>query len=98
MENTFDTNTFTERAKVLHDIQKKIKFLKQKEKEASEKLVGMCGDQTRAHNGYEYKMIERKGSIKYSLVPELKNVDLEPYRSEMVTYWKLNVTEQFETL
>jgi len=96
MENTFERDAFLVAASYLKKIQGNIKYLKEVEKEASSKLRDLCGNESRRYNGYEYKMIERKGSVKYALIPELKNVDLEKYRSEMVTYWKLNFTEQFD--
>jgi len=87
---------FTTTAEKLLEIQKKIKFLKIKEKEEAERLKSICGEETTSFNGYTYKNIERKGSIKYTLIPELKKINLEQYRSEPTSYWKLSFTEQFD--
>lgn len=40
--------------------------------------------------------INRQGSVNYKRVPELKGVDLEPYRNEGTRYFKLSIEENDE--
>jgi hypothetical protein len=42
-----------------------------------------CGEQ------FYFHQIERKGSIEYALIPELKLIDIEKYRKASSCYWKL---------
>lgn len=41
-------------------------------------------------HGRKLTQIERKGNIQYAKVPELKGLDLEPYRASPSTFWKLS--------
>jgi len=87
---------FTEIAERLREIEAKIKFLKAEQAKTSSILKELCDGETQSFNGYTYKLIERKGVIKYATIPELKDIDLEPYRADNSLYWKLNYDEQFE--
>ena len=87
---------FLDTAERLVEIQAKIKFLKTQAVDASAKLQAICGNETTSFKGYTYSKIKRKGAIKYSLIPELKRVDLEPYRGDLVISWKLKYEQQFE--
>jgi hypothetical protein len=62
-------------------------------KKLSKELQGLSDDRTTKRGRYEYRLIPRKGAIEYSRIPELKDVDLEPYRKEEVKTWKLEVIE-----
>lgn len=87
---------FTAQARELLDIKEKLKFLKKKEKELSVALQEVCEFKTTSHNGYTFKTIERIGIIKYSDIPELKDLDLEPYRGTPIVTWKLSFEKQFD--
>lgn len=89
---------FIELAEKLREIQSKVKFLKDQANKCTEVLKEICGDETTSFKGYTYMKIERKGSIKYALIPQLKDIDLEPYRGGMIVSWKLSYNEQFEEI
>ena len=60
-----------------------------KENELREKLIQLSNDKNSLGNGVKLSKILRKGNIDYSLVPELKNIDLEKYRKEKTFMWKI---------
>lgn len=89
---------FIELAEKLRELQGKVKFLKGQASKYAAVLKEMCDGETTSFKGYTYMKIERKGSIKYALIPELKDLDLEPYRGDTIESWKLNYDEQFEEI
>lgn len=86
---------FLQIAEQLKEAQAKAKFFKREADKAAEQLKEMCGDQTTSFKGYTYQRIERAGSIKYNLIPELKKIDLEQYRGTKIISWRLKYEEQF---
>lgn len=61
-------------------------------KEILASLVAMAGnaDALLGHGGRKLTHVERAGSVDYKKVPELKGVDLEPYRKAGSNYWRLS--------
>jgi len=90
--------TFTITAKELLGVQAKIKYLRAKEKEVATRLREICENETKSINGYTYKQFERKGPVIYTNIPELKDVDLDKYRSDAIIAWRLSYQEQFEDI
>lgn len=43
------------------------------------------------YNGVFFELIERKGTIDYSKIPELQGVDLEKYRKKPTEYYKISI-------
>lgn len=66
-----------------------LKELEKKEKALREQLISMSQDQNTLGSGIKVSKVLRKGTIDYSKIPELKNVNLETYRKETVEYWKI---------
>jgi len=59
-------------------------------------LVGLSGGQNSAGKEYVFHYTTRNGSVNYKQIPELKFVDLDMYRKDKVTVWKLeNVGNRF---
>lgn len=87
---------FTELAGKLLEIQKKVKFLKEKEKEMALLLKERCDYRSTKFNGYAYKVSERPGSVRYTDIPELKGLNLDVYRNDPVSIWRLTFQEQFD--
>lgn len=88
---TFERN-FDSWAKELYDLSAKIKELKEQEaklKEHLETYVAELKEGAYIGKKYMFSSYERKGSIDYSAIPMLKKIDLEEYRKESVTCWKL---------
>lgn len=61
-----------------------------RKKEVLGELVLLSKDRPAIIHGRKLTKVERKGNVKYSDVPELKGVDLEPYRGKPSQYWKLS--------
>lgn len=62
---------------------------KERRKELEADLVLMAGNQNANVWGRKLTLVERKGNVQYAKVPELKGVDLEPYRAKSSEFWKL---------
>ncbi len=66
-----------------------LKELERKEAELRERLCGMSGQQNSTGGGIRLQKIAKKGSIEYSRIKELKDIDLEAYRKPCSKYWKI---------
>jgi|GEM_PF-2079717 hypothetical protein len=55
-----------------------------------EELKELSQHNNSAAGGYRFMMIERKGSIDYSAIPQLRNVDLDKFRNPATIFWKLS--------
>ena len=62
---------------------------KERRDEVQAELVKACGERDADAWGRKITLCERKGNVQYSKVPELKGVDLEPYRGKDSSYWKV---------
>lgn len=76
------SNTWQKKARLLLEAQ-------EEEKKAKESLIAVIGEVDYEGNGVKVALIERKGSVDYNKVPELKGVDLEAYRKESTSYWSV---------
>ena len=63
--------------------------LKSKEKEAREVLIQLSENQNTIGQGVRLQRILRKGAVDYKAVPELKDVNLEPYRKDNIESWRI---------
>ena len=82
-----------ETADELFKIKMKAKRLREKDSILSKKLQSLSDGQTAKRGRYEYSCNPRKGAVDYKSVPQLQNVDLEPYRKASIKTWKLQVVE-----
>ena len=73
----------------LYDVQIKIKKLKDKEEVLKNELVEASESTNSKYEGIEFKLVEKNGAIRYSQIPALKEMDLEPYRGKSYSYWRL---------
>ena len=60
-----------------------------KESELRAKLIGLANDKNCRGNGVIMKKHLRKGSIDYSAISEIKEINLEKYRKEPASYWSI---------
>ena len=84
-----------ETASDLLEIQNKIKYLKAKQQIQANKLKELSDNNGVSLEGYKYEPIKRKGVVQYKEIPELMAVDLDQYRGDDITSWKLSFTKQF---
>lgn len=75
---------FKKAAEELLELKAAIKSLKKQAAEISEKLKDLCENETTSIDGYTYQRIERPGNVQYNLIPELKMIDLDQYRKDIV--------------
>lgn len=61
-----------------------------RKKEILEELTQIAKERDAIIHGRKLTKIERKGSVQYAKIPELKGIDLEPYRGAPAEYWKLS--------
>jgi putative phage-type endonuclease len=66
-----------------------LKELERKQNELKENLCGMSGQHNSIGGGIRLQKIAKKGSIQYSNIPQLSDVDLEKFRKSPSSYWKI---------
>lgn len=66
-----------------------LRELERREKELRETLLSMCGEQNCRGRLIQATKCFRKGSVDYSSMPQIQNVDCEPYRKQPTEYWKI---------
>ena len=90
-EKTLENKAWIRTADALFKVCRKRKRLDKKYKSLSKELKERSDSQTTKRGRYEYRLIIRKGGIKYDQIPELNGVDLEVHRKEEIKSWKLEV-------
>ena len=86
-----DIATLKIKARALWETQRLIKQhtdaaeLLKKEMRTLTNEMGFCA------SGFKFEPSERKGSIDYSKIPELIDLDLEQYRGKSIVVWKLSL-------
>ena len=63
--------------------------LEERKKEIKAKMVEMTGGKSAEGYGLKLQQVTQKGSVDYSLIPELRGVDLEKYRKQPTTFWRI---------
>lgn len=70
-------------------LNKTLKDLEKKEKEARESLINMAIEKNTQGGGVKLTKLVRKGTVDYTAIPELNQIDLEQYRKSSQEYWKI---------
>lgn len=65
------------------------KILKKRMDQVKNDLIGLSESVTSIGGGIQLEKCERKGTILYSEIPQLKDIDLENYRGDSITYYKV---------
>jgi len=74
----------------LYNLELQYKALKKIKDEKKAELVELSkGVASYDKNGFVFKPTEIRGSVNYGLIPYLKEIDLEPYRRDGFTKWKV---------
>lgn len=69
-----------------------LKALESEEKACRQLLIGMAGDVSALGSGVRLTRVIRKGNVDYKAIPQLKGVDLDPYRKKAIESWRLQVS------
>ena len=77
-------------AKEAFEIQNQRKYYQAKEKELLDNLKALSDHKNATGGEFMFISIERKGTIDYKNIPELKLIDVEPYRKDSCLSWKLS--------
>ena len=93
--NMENKKIWIETASDLLEIQNKIKYLKTKQQMTANILKSLSGDNGQSIDGFTFKPLIRKGSVKYNKIPILKTINLDDFRGQEVKVWKLMYEEQF---
>jgi hypothetical protein len=76
-------------AEHLYRVKQEIKRLELQEKQLSEELKVLSENKTKAEGNFVYLKEMRAGSIEYSAIDLLREVNLELFRKPSVESWKL---------
>lgn len=74
------------------DIKRQLDELEMIEKGLRNQLIEKARSQNMIVNGVKVSRSLRKGAVDYKMIPDLQNIDLEPYRKKPVECWR--VTEK----
>lgn len=77
-------------AEEIKNIGEHIKELEAIKKDLLTELIERCGERDSEINGHKLTKVIRKGNVNYSKIPELNGVNLELYRGNESSFWKLS--------
>lgn len=67
--------------------------LEEKREAIKKQLIELAGGQNSRGGGIQLTKCMRKGAIDYKNIPQLKDVDLEPFRKHSSEYWRISLPE-----
>jgi putative phage-type endonuclease len=67
----------------------RIKDLEREQEELRNELIFLSSERNTRGSGISVQKVERKGNVDYSKIPELSGVDLEKYRKEPTSNWRI---------
>lgn len=73
---------------ILKDTIRQRKLLEAKEECLKNEIIAMCDGQSSQGNGIRVSKVLTKGRVQYDAIPELKEIDLEKYRSKPVSSFR----------
>ena len=76
-------------AQMIYDIKSKIKDLTAEEKELTALIREMSQGKNSRGSGFRFSHHIRKGSVDYKSIPEIKSINLDPYRKSPSSIWQL---------
>lgn len=71
------------------NLNSEIKWRKNRLEQVRDALISMSDHSNSVGAGLQVQKFARRGSIAYNEIPELKSVDLDKYRGDLVQYWKV---------
>lgn len=74
-------------------VQKQLKILEEEEKRLRDDLIAQANNRNCQGAGIKLTKVISKGQVQYGMIPELKNVDLDKYRKEPTTSYRLTKTK-----
>lgn len=92
--NMEDNLEWSEYAKMYKETDAAIKVLEEKKDYLRKKLIEICGDQNCSGKGLKIMKTSVKGRVCYDEIPEIKDIDLDKYRKQTTTCWKIFVEDK----
>lgn len=89
-----DNLAWEEYAKMYLETNASIKALEQKKDYLRKKIIELCADQNCAGKGIKVVKTIIKGRIAYEEIPTIQDIDLEKFRKNSTTTWKILVDEK----
>lgn len=71
-------------------VRNKIKALEKMEKHISDQILSRATGDSFKFNRWSVTKCERKGNVNYKFIPQLEGVNLDDFRGESITYWKIS--------
>lgn len=71
------------------NLSEKISSLEKRSAEVKQQLIQLAAQKNSRGAGVNVNQCTRKGSIDYKAIPELSMIDLEKYRKETTTHWRV---------
>jgi hypothetical protein len=71
-------------------LKKELVDFENKEKILKDEIVSICKEKNCKGSLLKICKISRKGTIDYSQIPELKNIDIDVYRKKPIEFWKIS--------
>lgn len=84
-----DDAIWKECARRWRDVVANIKILEKQEEDLRNQLIFLSGETNSRGGGISLCQVTRKGNIQYDKIPELKDVDLDKYRKESTSTWRI---------
>ena len=89
-------DVWDEQAERLHHLQKMRLFYSKLYSKAIDELIHLSGEQNCIGKEFIFRSHDRVGAVDYKNIEQLQYVDLDKYRKEDITIWKLEyMGEQF---
>ena len=74
-------------------VSQSLKELEKEEEELRKQMIFLSGETNTKCNGVTLCQVKRKGAIEYSKIPQLKGIDLESFRKEAITSWRITCSQ-----
>lgn len=84
-------NYWKDLALQLKIVREQLRALQDEEEEIKELLIAASNGINSIGGGVQLEKVKKKGSIDYSRIDHLKEVDLEQYRRDSIEYWKVSI-------
>ena len=82
-------NDWNDISQKLSEIKQQIKELKAAERILRDELVELSNETSSYNAKFLFECIERSGTVNYSRLIKDHKIDIDPYRNESTTVWKL---------
>lgn len=94
LKDMHDNLHWSEYAKMYQETDASIKSLEDKKDYLRKKLIELCADQSCTGNGVKVIKTIVRGRVDYDEIPEIKGKNLDRYRKDATTTWKILIEDK----